>query len=334
MGSPLPAGSSRGFALVALALCACSGRAAPVDLASHESSRSQPVLVVAQGETATAAREALGRAGIDAADADSAARATELALVTLTPMAREAAARLVQTLADRLEIRKNPFAEDLDDDELEDGMRRAIRMWGPTLTSAGALAAAAHASGDGRMVVGLAPRCPPPDRALTCVPLWRSDAPLQGGEVADRARFLAWPWPFVGIVSISSQRREAVLSLRDRVAAPESALALVLTGTDLEGPIGDPSADALREQARRALALSSGTRSAKSELLPRLARLALPPPSGAAIPWLHLAPDEVVIVPRLGPAGEPDRVVREVEGELAGYGITARWVQPPASPFR
>jgi hypothetical protein len=335
MGSPSPAGSSRGFALVALALCACSGRAAPVDLTSHESTRSQPVLVVAQGETAAAAREALGRAGIDATDADAAARATELALATLTPMAREAAARLVQTLADRLEIRKNPFAEDLDDDDLEDGMRRAIRMWGPTLTSAGALAAAVHASGDGRMVIGLAPRCPPPDRALTCVPVWRSDAPPdEAGEVADRARFLAWPWPFVGIVSIPSQRREAVLSLRDRVASPESALALVLTETDLEGPIDDPWADALREQARRAVALSSGTRSARSELRPRLARLALAPPSGAAIPWLHLAPDQVAIVPRLGPAGQPDRVVREVEGELAPYGIQARWVHPPASPFR
>jgi hypothetical protein len=335
MGSPSPAGSNRGLALLALAWCGCSGRAAPVDLTSHESSRSQPVLVVAQGETAAAAREALGRAGIDAADGDAAARATELALATLTPAAREGAARLVETLADRLEIRKNPFAEDLDDDGLEDAMRRAIRTWGPTLTSASALAAAVHVSGDGRTAVGLAPRCPPPERATTCVPLWRSDAPPDGaGEVADRARFLAWPWPFVGIVSIPSHRREALLSLRDRVAAPESALALVLTDTDLQGPIDDPSADALREQARRALALSGGTRSAKSELLPRLARLALAPPSGAAIPWLHLAADEVVVVPRLGPAGQPDRVVREVEGELAPYGIQARWIRPPASPFR
>jgi hypothetical protein len=332
MGSPSPAGGNRGVALLALALCGCSGRTAPVDLASHEPGRSQPVLVVAQAETAQAAREALGRAGIDAADVDAAARATELALATLTPTARETAARVVQTLADRLEIRKNPFAEDLDDDALEDGLRRAIRTWGPTLTSASALAAAVHASGDGRMAVGFAPRCPPQDRALTCVPVWRGDTPPDGaGEVADRARFLAWPWPFVGIVSIPSKRREAVLSLRDRVAAPESALALVLTETDLRGPIDDPSADALREQARRALALAGGTRSPRSELL---ARLALRAPSGAAIPWFSLAPDEVVVVPRLGPAGQPDRVVREVEGELAPYGIPARWIRRPASPFR
>jgi hypothetical protein len=313
-------------------LCGCSGRAAPVDLTSRESSRSQPVLVVAQGETAAAAREALGRAGIDAADAEGAARATELALTTLTPAAREAALRLVQTLADRLEIRKNPFAEDLDDDALEDGMRQGLRTWGPTLTSASALAAAVHASGDGRMAVGLAPRCPPPERALTCVPLWRGDAPPDGaGEMADRARFLAWPWPFVGVVSISSQRREAVSSLRDRVAAPESALALVLTEKDLRGRTDDPSVDALREQAGRALAIAGRSRGALSELLSRLAQ---PPPSGDAVPWLHLASDEVVIVPRLGPAGPPDRVVREVEDELARYGIQARWIRRPASPFR
>jgi hypothetical protein len=332
MGSPSPAGANRGLAVLVLALCGCSGRAAPVDLTSVESSRSQPVLVVAQGETAPAAREALGRAGIDAADADAAARATELALATLTPVARQAALSLVETLADRFEIRRNPLAEDLDDDALEDLMRRGIRTWGPTLTSASALAAAVHSSGDGRMAIGFASRCPPPERALTCVPLWRSDAPPDGaGEVADRARFLAWPWPFVGIVSIPSQRSEALLRLRDRVAAPESALALVLTETDLKGRIDDPSAGALREQAKRALVLAGDTRAAKSALL---ARLAQAPPPGGAIPWLHLASDEVVVVPRLGPAGQPDRVVREVEGELAQHGLHARWTRRPASPLR
>jgi hypothetical protein len=333
MGSRSPAASSRGLALLALALCGCSGRAAPVDLTSREASRPQPVLVVAQGDTAAAAREALGRAGIDAADADAAARATELALATLTPMAREAAARLVETLADRLEIRANPFAEDLDEDPLEEPMRRAVRTWGPTLTASSGLAAAVHASGDGRTAIAVAARCPPPTRAVTCVPVWHTGGQSDGaGEVADRARFLAWPWPFVGIVAVPSQRSEAVFVLRDRVAAPDSAVALVLTDADLRGRTDDPSAAAIREQSQRALAIVR--RSGAPSRWQLLARLAQPAPSGGAIPWLQLAPDEVMIVPRLGPAGQPDRVVREVDGELAKYGVEVRWLRRPASPFR
>jgi hypothetical protein len=332
MGSPSPAACNRGLALVALVLCGCSGRAAGVDHAPGESTRSQPVLVIAQGDTARAARESLRRAGIDAPDADEGARATELALATLTPMAREATLHLVETLADRLEIRANPLAEDLDEDPLEEPVRRASRTWGPTLTASSALAAAVHISGDGRTAIALAARCPPREPAVTCVPVWRTDGPNDGaGEVAERARFLAWPWPFVGIASVSSQPREAVFLLRDRVPAPDSSFALVLTEDDLQGPIDDPAVAALREQARRALPLARRAGSTRSDLL---ARLAQSPPSGRTAPWLRLAPDEVMVVPRLGPAGQAERVVREVEGELAKYGLQVRWLRRPQSPFR
>jgi hypothetical protein len=108
-------------------------------------------------------------------------------------------------------------------------------------------------------------------------------------------------------------------------------VALVLTDADLRGRADDASAAALREQAQRALALVRRGGAPKSDLL---ARLAQSPPVGSAIPWLQLAPDEVLIVPRLGPAGQADRVVREVDGELAKYGLEARWLRRPASPFR
>jgi hypothetical protein len=291
-------------------------------------SRSTPVLVVAEGPSAKAAREALARAGIDEEDAQASSRATALALAALTPAARERTLALVTALADRLEIRANPFAEDLDEEPIDSAAREALRLWGPSLTASSALAAHVHASGDGHVAVALAPACPPAEAPVVCVPSWNPDAEDPRG---DRARFLAWPWAFVGVLSVPERRDEALTVLRDRLSAQDSTLALALAASDLEGEAADAWRVTLRAEAGRALRFAKDGGGAVTKVLERLAQPATP---SRVVPWLRLSADEVLVVPKLGASGQDDRFAREVEGELVEHGLHPRWVHRPVQLVR
>jgi hypothetical protein len=248
--------------------------------------------------------------GAGPAEGDAAARATSCALAALSPMEREALRAALEDLATRIEARVNPLGEDLGDGLPEDELNEAAARFLPTFTAARSLTAGEWATADGALVVRAVPECDPGAPCLRLYDPTARDA-RASGEL--RARFLAWPLAAAAIVRASDAAAAArvVDAFRASIARGTSRIALVVGGRDLRGEVAE--ARAIREQARRVLRFARGSRGAGTRAL---ALLAAEPAAGDLAPFLALADDEVLIVPRMGALAEGGAFADEVEARV------------------
>jgi hypothetical protein len=344
MASRSPAGFSRriALALAAWMACACTEPSdlrpdpdlvdtpkPPSQAAGSAGHSSWPVLVVSQGEDERSATERLTRAGVPVEDAATEhRRAAALALGSLSPPALGALAGALEELTKRLEIKANPLVEDLDDDPPGAELSALARTAGPSVTASDAVATHRHASGDRRLVVGIAAQCPTtPERGVSCVPLWPAVGADDDGA---RARFFAWSLASAGVLSVrdAAASERAVSVLRARSLGSDSAIALVLTEADLAGGRDGADQNRVRARAARALELARSDPTADTRLLARLAEQA---PSGRVVPWLQLDADEVLVVPRLGALGHIAALAREIDETASRIHLEMQWVQRPAT---
>jgi hypothetical protein len=248
-----------------------------------------------------------GDGGGDAADAARPEGAVALAVETLAPVEAERLRGALDELATRLGARAHPLGADLEDGPPEQALDEALRALRPKLTAAESLTAGHWRSADGRLRVTAAAECPPQRRAR-CFPV--ADAPADGLE--RWARFFAWPVAAGGVLGFGSRAdaRAAVDRLRARAASADSRIALVVGAGDRDAA----PARAIAVEARRVLALlpRGEPKSEARALLEELAHDAPAPP----LPWVALAPDEVLVVPRLGALIDAAGFTREIESAL------------------
>jgi len=254
---------------------------------------------------------------------DSAARATACALASLTPLERAALASALDELAKRLEARANPLDMDLDDAPPEAEIESAARYLLPAFTAARSLTSGVWLSEDG-FAARAVRRCPD---GASCVRLYGDDATTPEQR---RARFLAWPLASAAILRArdGASAERAANGARASLVRTDTRIALIVSGRDLRA--GSVDWAELRESAQRVLRSSResagpGTRA--------LAMLAEPPAHGDLAPFLALADDEVLVVPRMGAIAEPGMLADEVRSRFAPFeereGLI--WEQRPAA---
>ena len=318
--------SAAAFALLG---AACSGCEAPATSRAADAgawTSQGPVLIVAQTADLASANEKLLRAGSPVEPKSSErARTAALALGALTPEAMATLEWVLDEVVTRLSVQTNPFVEDLDDDAPDAIVAALLRAAGPSLTACNAIASRRHSSGDGRLIASVAMSCPAQlEPGMSCVSLWGSDAV---GPEGNRARFFAWSLASAGVLSVRSgeTRMQAVQALRHASQNGPSTIALVLTEDDLQGR-PDETGAAIRERAKRALELAHRASVVDTTLLELLAS---DPPTSRVVPWLQLAGDEVLVVPKLSAATRPSALANEVENELASQHLTGAWKRRP-----
>jgi hypothetical protein len=301
--------------------------------------RSWPVMIVAQGADARTTEDALAGAGISlppagAGEEAEGARAFALALSALTPVELEGLRRALEDLEERLAVRANPLVEELDDGDPMERLARLMPRFLPTLTASNALASGPRVAPEGRLATAIAMRCDakPADPDVRCIPLW--GAPQPADRVVQRGRFFEWPLAAAAVLGFADAdgARGARDALRIRAREDASRISLVLTGDDLAGR-GSAAVAAVREQARRVLAIARRDPSVDTRLLEHLAN---EPPAGARpVPRLELDPEEVLVVPKLGALVQLEAFVQEVERDVSALGPagTVEWVYRP-EPIR
>jgi hypothetical protein len=278
-----------------------------------------PMLIVAHGETALEANDRIGLPA-EAHDLADEERAAAIALAAMPEPSLQRLADALDGTNVRLEARRNPFGEDLEDGDPFDDLYVLLRSVSSALGAASSLSSQRIASSDRRTVVAIAPECG--GRGTECIPAW---APTpHASDSQRRARFFAWSVSLSGTLRIddAAARERAVEALRAASAdkGPEETIALVLTGDDLAGASSARGA-AIREKARRTIRLVGGASKA-----PKLLRvLAAEPAPGPLVPWLSLDRREVLVVPRLGTLSNP----AEFEAEVTRMVGSPRWVHRP-----
>jgi hypothetical protein len=286
-----------------------------VDEAVHAAT--SPVLVIAQANDPQVASDAMNHAGFPADSSDVKDRATAIALRSITPLARLGVEHALDTLVARLEARMNPFGNDLEDGAPEAQLVAIARASSARLGASDALASGRRASADGKMIVAIAAECPrTASVAISCAPLWSKDPPTEHDDVA-RARFFAWPLAAAGVVAAGdASAADAIAStLRALSLTKGTTIALVLTARDLEGE--DARVDAIRARAKDALAIARRDPKADVHLLELLARES---PRTSALPWLTLAPNEILVVPQMIASAETSAMSEEITNALRSQG--------------
>jgi hypothetical protein len=250
----------------------------------------------------------------------------EVALNGMSPEHLTDLARALDDLADELEVERNPFVEELDDDDAQKKVATLIATHLPSLTAGASLAEGAWSSADHALTVRVTARCAPGAR---CFPL---ESRRERDPIEQRARFLAWCMADAALLRAHSES-EAVrvaTALRER-ASDRSRIALVLRDGDLHG---------LRwsvEVGRLALSLQRVTRLVPSDddsALARLVRKLARPKGGGGgdddpVPWLHLPEGTILVVPRLSALATLSEFVAEVKGRLESAGVGVDWVYLP-----
>lgn len=223
-------------------------------------------------------------------------RAMSLALASLTTEERRQAAAAMEYAAVRIEGSLMPGGEDLGDGDPIVELRKALTHYAPSINAARAFEQGsdrAWTSADLSVrVLGACPEKLAPGEA--CAAVWSSDE--EGGDVA-RARFLAWSITKAVVVELPTPEARAHCAevLRTARQRDDSTVALVLTDADLRLE-AVPERDEVRKSARR---LGGAMTAAKREDNQKLEALGRAAPTGRVAPWLSLAPDAVLVVPRL-----------------------------------
>jgi hypothetical protein len=179
-----------------------------------------------------------------------------------------------------------------------------------------ALTAAANLAGAPWEAPGISVELRATCAAAHCVPLHAASAGPQD-VLSRRARALAWSLTSAAVVRAPAQSRPALLrALHAAQLRPASTIALVFSAP--WGTLEPAAFGPLRHQARRALAHLDPSTPARGWL-----QALASAPSEWELP-IRLAPDEVLVIPRLSAQARP----REFEAELVAAGASEWTVRP------
>jgi hypothetical protein len=261
-------------------------------------------------------------------------RAVSIVLAALRQEDRVRLLAALDVLVMRLELRRNPMVEDLEDDALEAALFAFVEDAAPALGAAWALASRRRVSGDGAMTITASDVCD--DVSTHCIAAWSDraateyEAPVQAAEEPDddrRARFLMWPVTAAAMLEFEDAAALATgrESLRTSAGSrdPAACIALVLSAQDLAE---SQTAQLVRSKARQAVDLMGGPRRA-----PKLLAVFAHEPKSADpfVPWLHLGPHELLVVPRLACVARIRAFVAEVETAVARVRTRTSWRHHP-----
>lgn len=249
-------------------------------------------------------------------------RALALAVASVSPAERQRILELVSYTTARLETRLSPLGTDLGDED-EDPiaqLKRDTSRYTPALTAARALDHGQWQTTD--LKVRIAAFCTNLEAGERCAPAYRAAAQ---DELERRARFLAWSATSSAVVAFDSanRRTDAAARLRERVAKPDTAIALVLDD-DALAFVPVPERDTLRDAARK---LGRAMAANKLKDHSNLESLGRAPPRGRSAPWLDLPPNALLIVPRLSAALNHQALEQEIEATLRDAPFT--WLVAP-----
>jgi hypothetical protein len=242
-----------------------------------------------------------------------------LVLNSLDDVGRAELARALGRLAAHIRRKRNPLFVPLDEDATGDPAESALRDLGPALTAAASLSAGRWAAADGGMTVRSVRSCA---RTSVCIAL---GFPAADGDLAARARFLAWPIGFAIVVESATPREAARTASALRAArSGSSRVALVLTSEELHSL---RRSAAVTEIARYAAELARA--GATDTLAPLLAALAAAPRTRDEVPSLSIPRNAILIVPRLGTLATADAFVEEVRRVLQRSPEPVIWLLSP-----
>lgn len=251
-------------------------------------------------------------------------RALALAIASVSPAERQRILELVDYTTARLETRLSPLGTDLGDED-EDPiaqLKRDTSRYTPALTAARALDHGAWQATD--LHVRIAAFCTDLRAGERCAPAYPAPArPVDPLE--RRARFLAWSATSSAVLAFGTEeaRDAAATRLRERVAKPETTIALVLGNAALAF-VPVPEQATLRDAARK---LGRAMAANKLKDHSNLESLGRAPPSGRSAPWLALPPNALFVVPRLSAALNHDALEREIAATLEGAPFS--WLVAP-----
>ncbi len=234
----------------------------------------------------------------------------------------------LRLLAARVEIRKNPLGEDLEDGPPDEAVRAVRQRLAPTLTAAHYIARRTASSSDGALTVGIGASCTEAPAGAPCFALFRDGVARDRDEGENRARFLAWPLAAAAVVKIEGEGCDVALeALRARARTPETRIALALDAASLAGS-SRSRADDVRAAARAVTAKLAPGRSPEVDAL---RPLGAPAPPGRLVPPVTLSDGEVLIVPKLGSLSQLDAFAREIDeiSRTSGPATRVTWRRRP-----
>jgi hypothetical protein len=291
-----------------------------------------PHLVFGEGPTAMAELARLGwRPDPDADRVGPYA----LALGALTPAELRRLESALEELADRLEGELAPVPLRLEEGKPWDAVLAEVTGLLPTLNASTQLGRRHARAADGSFGSTVVDQCPR-SASLACSAVWVEPG---GDHAADRARFFHWPLSQGAVLDFrdADTARRALGALREAASRPDTRLGLVVTERDLAGE-GGAEVVPVRRQARRALEALRRLGRHRNEADPRRLRqleeklllpLATDPAPGRRLPWLRLAPADVLVVPKMGGLVSRD-FVGEIERVLGSALLAhARWIHRP-----
>jgi hypothetical protein len=314
----------RAVALTVLALGAAGGAVLGIRAHDAEQANGGPVLLIAQGEGHEGANDVLTAHGVPRDHLEEDARAASLALATMDDPELEQVEGALLELNARLDVRSNPLSEDLDEDEPQTPLLRVLRRMVVRVTAASAITSHRWMAPERTLVVAPADACGPSRQGLRCVPAWHAGR----DEVERRARYFAWPLTDATLLTVrdADDARRAKDALRARANVDVGRIALALGPAELEGRAASPRVTRIREAARRATARARGELGGPSgKVLAALARES----HGPVITGVHLAPNEILVVPRLGTLADIGAFVGEVKFTLASAHVEATFSYTP-----
>lgn len=292
-----------------------------------------PVLLIAQ---AASLEEAHARISlpIDPRPLGDEERAAALVLRVLPEGELAKLDAALTTLVERLELRQNPFVEDLADGEPTDAVLDVVVADAPALAASYAFTSRRVVTGDRRTVIAVAESCDEA-KGARCVPAWPAAAMTSGDRDAHRdadpdarrARFFTWSVSMAAKIELPDAAALAAArdALRAVSAQPDGHVAFVASADDLVRR-DDAKVVAIRANARRALELM-GEEASRARLLQVVAHE--PEAGRSLVPWMTLGPRELFVVPRLASVGRTGDVTAEVSRTLAKAGVRAEWRHRP-----
>jgi hypothetical protein len=224
-------------------------------------------------------------------------------------------ARLVAAI----DKRKNPLFVTLDDSDERASLADLIQRTTPAFTAAAALCAGAWRSHEGDLRVRPVTSCA---AGLRCIDLAKAPG---HDDIERRGRFVAWPLGYA-IALAASGPRQANDTAGVLRAPGSTQIALVLTGADLHRLRKSPALDRLLAYARRVTDAAPAHHSALIDVLGRIADAAKVPDE---LPWLPLAQDSILVVPRLGALATTTSFVSDVRSRLDTSHAHVEWLTSP-----
>jgi len=279
------------------------------------------LLVVEQGPSGDKGTARQGRRDDDD-------RAMALAIASLSPSERTRIVNELRYVTARLEARLSPLAIDLDDGDPVDSLRRSMSAYAPSYAAAFSFDRDTWTLAD--LTVRVVASC---DRAhlddgASCISLWGKHDTKQ--NVAERARFAAWPVAHAAVVELnsSSSTEQAAGRLRERTSLQQSTIALVLMDRDLAlEPVAErPELEAAAKRLGAVIAANHIDQPEHFESLGHTQPSARP--SERVAPWLRVSPNAIVVVPRLSALAKLDSFGIEIEQAIRDG--SARWIHRPA----